>query len=145
MKITDLSILFKRNLEKSAVYQILICPTVCTAQRFNSKKSTTIISGYLYILEGLQQSFNFLFSLRKKTHELIRSVTSFSSTTHVRQYETEEVLQKHTLETGDLQRVKDQLKTSMKNKYERLFEGLKLQENESLLSSIYTQVYIIEG
>ncbi|XP_059409074.1 NACHT, LRR and PYD domains-containing protein 12-like [Carassius carassius] len=33
----------------------------------------------------------------------------------------------------------------MKNKYERLFEGLKLQENESLLNSIYTQLYIIEG
>ncbi|KAF4114088.1 hypothetical protein G5714_004311 [Onychostoma macrolepis] len=45
----------------------------------------------------------------------------------------------------ELQRVKDQLKTSMKNKYERLFEGLNLQENESLLNSIYTQLYIIEG
>ncbi len=45
----------------------------------------------------------------------------------------------------ELQRVKDQLKTSMKNKYERLFEGLKLQENESLLNKIYTQLYIIEG
>ncbi len=44
----------------------------------------------------------------------------------------------------ELQRVKDQLKTSMKNKYERLFEGLNLQENESLLNSIYTQLYIIE-
>ncbi|XP_059409097.1 NACHT, LRR and PYD domains-containing protein 3-like isoform X2 [Carassius carassius] len=33
----------------------------------------------------------------------------------------------------------------MKNKYERLFEGLKLLENESLLNSIYTQLYIIEG
>uniref|UniRef100_A0A9J8BPT6 NACHT, LRR and PYD domains-containing protein 12-like n=1 Tax=Cyprinus carpio carpio TaxID=630221 RepID=A0A9J8BPT6_CYPCA len=45
----------------------------------------------------------------------------------------------------ELQRVKDQLKTSMKNKYERLFEGLKPQENESLLNSVYTQLYIIEG
>ncbi|XP_073697697.1 NLR family CARD domain-containing protein 3-like isoform X2 [Garra rufa] len=45
----------------------------------------------------------------------------------------------------ELQRVKDQHKTSMKNKYERLFEGLKLQENETLLNSIYTQLYIIEG
>ncbi len=45
----------------------------------------------------------------------------------------------------EVQRVKDQLKTSMKNKYERLFEGLNLQENESLLNSIYTQLYIIEG
>ncbi|XP_067311032.1 NLR family CARD domain-containing protein 3-like isoform X2 [Pseudorasbora parva] len=43
------------------------------------------------------------------------------------------------------QRVKDQHKTSMKNKYERLFEGIKLQENQTLLNSIYTQLYIIEG
>ncbi len=33
----------------------------------------------------------------------------------------------------------------MKNNYERLFEGLKLQENETLLNRIYTQLYIIEG
>ncbi|KAK9977050.1 hypothetical protein ABG768_018871 [Culter alburnus] len=45
----------------------------------------------------------------------------------------------------ELQRVKDQLKTSMKNKYERLCEGLNLQENETLLNRIYTQLYIIEG
>ncbi|XP_048007811.1 NACHT, LRR and PYD domains-containing protein 12-like isoform X3 [Megalobrama amblycephala] len=45
----------------------------------------------------------------------------------------------------ELQRVKDQLKTRMKNKYERLFEGLNLQENETLLNRIYTQLYIIEG
>ncbi len=45
----------------------------------------------------------------------------------------------------ELQRVKDQHKSSMKNKYQRLFEGLKLQENETLLNSIYTQLYIIEG
>ncbi|XP_048019524.1 NLR family CARD domain-containing protein 3-like isoform X1 [Megalobrama amblycephala] len=41
--------------------------------------------------------------------------------------------------------VKDQHKTSMKKKYERLFEGMKLQENEALLNRIYTQLYIIEG
>ncbi|XP_048064261.1 NLR family CARD domain-containing protein 3-like [Megalobrama amblycephala] len=45
----------------------------------------------------------------------------------------------------ELQRVKDRHKTSMKNKYERLFEGQKLQENETLLNRIYTQLYIIEG
>ncbi|XP_067299139.1 NLR family CARD domain-containing protein 3-like [Pseudorasbora parva] len=45
----------------------------------------------------------------------------------------------------ELQRVKVQHKTSMKNKYERLFEGMKLQENETLLNRIYTQLYIIEG
>uniref|UniRef100_A0A8C2FF63 Uncharacterized protein n=1 Tax=Cyprinus carpio TaxID=7962 RepID=A0A8C2FF63_CYPCA len=49
------------------------------------------------------------------------------------------------ISNDELQRVKDQLKTSMRSKYERLFEGLKLQENESLLNSIYTQLYIIEG
>ncbi|XP_051730872.1 NACHT, LRR and PYD domains-containing protein 12-like isoform X2 [Ctenopharyngodon idella] len=45
----------------------------------------------------------------------------------------------------ELQRVKDRHKSSMKNKYERLFEGNKLQENETLLNRIYTQLYIIEG
>ncbi|KAL1281625.1 hypothetical protein QQF64_000428, partial [Cirrhinus molitorella] len=55
-------------------------------------------------------------------------------------------LNKHDQPVNDeLQRVKDQHKTSMKNKYERLFEGLKLQENETLLNRIYTQLYIIEG
>ncbi|XP_039540165.1 protein NLRC3-like [Pimephales promelas] len=33
----------------------------------------------------------------------------------------------------------------MKSKYERLYEGTKLQENETLLNRIYTQLYIIEG
>ncbi|XP_051994489.1 uncharacterized protein LOC127652407 [Xyrauchen texanus] len=44
-----------------------------------------------------------------------------------------------------LQTVKDKHKTSMKNKYESLFEGIKLQENQTLLNRIYTQLYIIEG
>ncbi|XP_058605890.1 NACHT, LRR and PYD domains-containing protein 3-like isoform X1 [Onychostoma macrolepis] len=43
------------------------------------------------------------------------------------------------------QRVKDQHKTSMKNKYEKLFEGIKLEENQTLLNRIYTHLYIIEG
>ncbi|XP_073683193.1 NACHT, LRR and PYD domains-containing protein 3-like [Garra rufa] len=43
------------------------------------------------------------------------------------------------------QRVKDQHKASMKNNYERLFEGIKQQENQTLLNRIYTQLYIIEG
>ncbi|XP_016113227.1 NACHT, LRR and PYD domains-containing protein 3-like [Sinocyclocheilus grahami] len=58
---------------------------------------------------------------------------------------TESVHQTNTLETGDLQRVKDQHKTSMKNKYERLFEGTKLKQNQTFLNRIYTQLYIIEG
>ncbi|XP_039511541.1 NACHT, LRR and PYD domains-containing protein 12-like isoform X1 [Pimephales promelas] len=45
----------------------------------------------------------------------------------------------------ELQRVKHRHKTSMKIKYERLFEGLNLQENDTLLNRIYTQLYIIEG
>ncbi|XP_077053647.1 protein NLRC3-like isoform X2 [Siphateles boraxobius] len=83
----------------------------------------------------------------EEKHELIRSV-SFSTShyqTHIRQDKSESILQTHTLGTGDLQRVKDQHKTSMKNKYERLFEGTKPGENETLLNRIYTQLYIIEG
>ncbi|XP_073801239.1 uncharacterized protein isoform X2 [Danio rerio] len=41
--------------------------------------------------------------------------------------------------------VKEQHKTIMKIKYESLFEGVKLQQNQTLLNSIYTQLYIIEG
>ncbi|XP_051560085.1 NLR family CARD domain-containing protein 3-like [Myxocyprinus asiaticus] len=44
-----------------------------------------------------------------------------------------------------LLRVKEQHKTIMKNNYESLFEGFKLQENQTLLNRIYTQLYIIEG
>ncbi|XP_051733456.1 NACHT, LRR and PYD domains-containing protein 3-like isoform X2 [Ctenopharyngodon idella] len=84
--------------------------------------------------------------LRREIYEL-RSVPSSIShyQTHIRQNKNEAVLQTHTLETEDLQRIKDQHKISMKNKYERLFEGTKLQENETLLNRIYTQLYIIEG
>ncbi|XP_073801404.1 uncharacterized protein [Danio rerio] len=45
----------------------------------------------------------------------------------------------------DLQRVKEQHRFIMKIKYESLFEGVKLQQNQTLLNSIYTQLYIIEG
>jgi len=45
----------------------------------------------------------------------------------------------------ELQRVKDLHKTSMKNKHERLFEPVKLQDKQTLLNRIYTQLYIIEG
>ncbi|ROI68666.1 NLR family CARD domain-containing protein 3 [Anabarilius grahami] len=48
-------------------------------------------------------------------------------------------------ETEALQKVRDQHKTSMKNKYESLFEGINLEENQTLLNRIYTQLYIIEG
>ncbi|XP_058635841.1 NLR family CARD domain-containing protein 3-like isoform X2 [Onychostoma macrolepis] len=77
----------------------------------------------------------------------LRSVQS--STSHyqiyIKQESTKSVLRKQTLETGDLQRVKDRHKTSMKNKYERLFEGINLQENQALLNRIYTKLHIMEG
>ncbi|XP_036436599.1 NLR family CARD domain-containing protein 3-like isoform X1 [Colossoma macropomum] len=47
---------------------------------------------------------------------------------------------------GDvLQRVLERHKTSLKSKYENLCEGIKTQENKTLLNRIYTQLYIIEG
>ncbi|KAI2647086.1 NLR family CARD domain-containing protein 3 [Labeo rohita] len=85
-------------------------------------------------------------SSRRKMCELNKSVPSTShSQTHIRQERTEAVLRSHTLKTADLHRVKDQHKTSIIIKYERLFEGNKLQENETLLNRIYTQLYITEG
>ncbi|XP_051746190.1 NACHT, LRR and PYD domains-containing protein 3-like isoform X5 [Ctenopharyngodon idella] len=44
----------------------------------------------------------------------------------------------------EIQRVKDEHKTSMKNKYDSLLNGLKLQENQTFLKRLYTQPYIIE-
>uniref|UniRef100_A0A8C1KSP9 NACHT domain-containing protein n=1 Tax=Cyprinus carpio TaxID=7962 RepID=A0A8C1KSP9_CYPCA len=75
------------------------------------------------------------------------SSTSSYSQNHLSHYDTEAALQldSHQPVHDDLQRVKDQHKTSMKNKYESLFEGVKLLENQTLLNRIYTQLYIIEG
>uniref|UniRef100_A0AAR2K2Z2 NACHT, LRR and PYD domains-containing protein 12-like n=1 Tax=Pygocentrus nattereri TaxID=42514 RepID=A0AAR2K2Z2_PYGNA len=65
---------------------------------------------------------------------------------------TRPVLHQHIQESnkqeavGDvLHRVLETHKTSMKNRYESLFEGFKIQENKTLLNRIYTQLYIIEG
>ncbi|KAI4904699.1 hypothetical protein NFI96_008596, partial [Prochilodus magdalenae] len=44
-----------------------------------------------------------------------------------------------------LHRVIQRHKTSMKNRYESLFEGFKTHQNKTLLNRIYTQLYIIEG
>ncbi|XP_051559343.1 NLR family CARD domain-containing protein 3-like isoform X2 [Myxocyprinus asiaticus] len=104
------------------------------------------------------------FSDEAVTHEPVRNINKIirplkSSQTHIREHDIESALKTHTQleETEDpqqdsyqpvnnvLQRVKDQHKTSMKNKYEILFEGIKIQENETLLNRIYTQLYIIEG
>uniref|UniRef100_A0A9J7XYZ8 NACHT, LRR and PYD domains-containing protein 12-like n=1 Tax=Cyprinus carpio carpio TaxID=630221 RepID=A0A9J7XYZ8_CYPCA len=87
---------------------------------------------------------------RSKTHSVLQTVMGASSSAGTADSNTQAALQE---ETGDLQkavddklqRVRDKHKTRMKNKYESLFEGMKLQENETLLNRIYTQLYIIEG
>ncbi|KAK9978235.1 hypothetical protein ABG768_019994 [Culter alburnus] len=73
--------------------------------------------------------------------------TSSSCQKHISHHDTEAALQLdfHQPVHDDLQRVKDQHKTSMKNRYESVFEGVKLQEHQTLLNRIYTQLYIIEG
>ncbi|XP_056310290.1 NACHT, LRR and PYD domains-containing protein 3-like isoform X2 [Danio aesculapii] len=68
---------------------------------------------------------------------------SFYSQKHTICYKTEADLQINS--PIPVQRVKEQHKTIMKIKYESLFEGVKLQQNQTLLNSIYTQLYIIEG
>ncbi|KAI2645551.1 NLR family CARD domain-containing protein 3 [Labeo rohita] len=65
---------------------------------------------------------------------------------HISHHDTEDLqLNSHQPVHDDLQSVKDQHKTSMKSKYESLFEGIKLLKKQTLLNRIYTQLYIIEG
>ncbi|KAL7881022.1 hypothetical protein SRHO_G00032760 [Serrasalmus rhombeus] len=60
--------------------------------------------------------------------------------------ETEDLHQDSYQPVNDvLSRVLETHKTSMKNKYESLFEGIRTEENKTLLNRIYTQLYIIEG
>ncbi|KAI2647242.1 NLR family CARD domain-containing protein 3 [Labeo rohita] len=82
----------------------------------------------------------------KQIYEPVNLLPSFTSNyqTRIKKEGTKALLQTHTLETENLQRVKNQHKTSMKKKFERLLEGIKLQKNETLLNRIYTQLYIIE-
>ncbi|XP_055042869.2 NLR family CARD domain-containing protein 3-like [Misgurnus anguillicaudatus] len=80
----------------------------------------------------------------------VKSCVTCSSSycqTHITQHYTDAALQKHTLmdlnqqpDDDVLQRVKDIHKTSMRNKYESLQQGIK-----ALSGSIYTQLYVIEG
>ncbi|KAL6491353.1 hypothetical protein MHYP_G00016980, partial [Metynnis hypsauchen] len=49
------------------------------------------------------------------------------------------------LQINTVNRILETHKTSMKNKYESLFEGIRTEENKTLLNRIYTQLYIIEG
>ncbi|KAL0156288.1 hypothetical protein M9458_047534, partial [Cirrhinus mrigala] len=93
---------------------------------------------------------------RSRTHPVLhphKDMRESSSMTQNQHY-TEQALVEETADlqqTSDqpeddiLKKIKDQHKTSMKNKYEILFEGIKLQENQTLLNRIYTQLYIVEG
>ncbi|XP_051744320.1 NACHT, LRR and PYD domains-containing protein 12-like isoform X6 [Ctenopharyngodon idella] len=76
-----------------------------------------------------------------------QTFTTSSCQKHISHHDTEAALQldSHQPVHNDLQRVKNLHKTSMKNRYESVFEGIKLQENQTLLNRIYTQLYIIEG
>ncbi|KAL0149117.1 hypothetical protein M9458_055549 [Cirrhinus mrigala] len=64
----------------------------------------------------------------------------------LRVQETEN-LHQHSYQPGEdvFQKVKVEHKNSMRNRYERLFEGIELQETQTLLNRIYTQLYILEG
>ncbi|XP_052436346.1 NACHT, LRR and PYD domains-containing protein 3 isoform X16 [Carassius gibelio] len=64
--------------------------------------------------------------------------------THMRQTADQQHISLQPLGDG-LQTVKDQHKTSMKKRYERVFEVSKLKENQTLLNKIYIHLYIIEG
>ncbi|KAI2648159.1 NLR family CARD domain-containing protein 3 [Labeo rohita] len=80
---------------------------------------------------------------RSKTHPALqtRHVMGESSSADLSHCYTYSALQKKT----ELQTVKEQHKTSMKKKYDIIFEGMRLQENKTFLNKIYTQLYIIEG
>ncbi|KAL1268584.1 hypothetical protein QQF64_033947, partial [Cirrhinus molitorella] len=83
-----------------------------------------------------------------KSDESMNPLHNFSDETvnfNPRDVQTGEIEQDCHPPVDELQRVKNQHKNSMKNKYESLFEGITLQENQTLLNSIYTQLYIIEG
>ncbi|XP_030643731.1 NACHT, LRR and PYD domains-containing protein 12-like [Chanos chanos] len=56
---------------------------------------------------------------------------------------TEDV--QHNLSDDVLLRIMNGHKTTLKHKYERLYEGVALKENQTLLNSIYTELYITEG
>uniref|UniRef100_A0A8C1N6B0 NACHT domain-containing protein n=1 Tax=Cyprinus carpio TaxID=7962 RepID=A0A8C1N6B0_CYPCA len=74
-----------------------------------------------------------------------QSFTSSYSQNHFSHHDTEADLQLDSQCMMIFRESKTKHKTSMKNKYESLFEGIKLQENQTLLNRIYTQLYIIEG
>ncbi|XP_036416696.1 NACHT, LRR and PYD domains-containing protein 3-like [Colossoma macropomum] len=68
----------------------------------------------------------------------LRALTLVEGTGHLHQDSDQPM-------NGILHRVLERHKICMKNKYESLFEGIKTQENKTLLNKIYIQLYIIEG
>ncbi|XP_052400027.1 NLR family CARD domain-containing protein 3-like [Carassius gibelio] len=92
---------------------------------YNPNKNTTVI-----VIIAIFAVLYFNLSIVEKDN----TIGSYDQT-HIRNGKPEAVLQI----------VKDQHKTSMKNKFGCLFEGNKLQGNENLLNRIYPQLYIIEG
>ncbi|XP_036419151.1 NLR family CARD domain-containing protein 3-like isoform X2 [Colossoma macropomum] len=78
--------------------------------------------------------------------EPVSSDPELNATETALQINTENLhLDSYQPENDVLNRVLERHKTSMKNKYESLFEGIKTEENKTLLNRIYTQLYIIEG
>ncbi|XP_048019195.1 NACHT, LRR and PYD domains-containing protein 1a allele 5-like [Megalobrama amblycephala] len=81
-----------------------------------------------------------------KSNRFIHLYSNKTDTSEIRVKETGELQQDSHQPVDDiLQRVKVNHKTAMKNKYESLFEGIKIQGNQTPLNMIYTQLYIMDG
>ncbi|XP_076879354.1 NACHT, LRR and PYD domains-containing protein 3-like isoform X2 [Brachyhypopomus gauderio] len=71
--------------------------------------------------------------------------SSGSTRSDLRQHFIEDPSSYTSVDTGVLHKVSQTHKTSMKNKYESLYEGIKISENKTLLNTVYTELYITEG
>ncbi|XP_051579145.1 NACHT, LRR and PYD domains-containing protein 12-like [Myxocyprinus asiaticus] len=126
----------------------------CAADQYQMPRTTSLRSSCVSVNSDGSMKHLFEFSDGAVTDPLIeKNETIRSVNSHIRQQNTESAEQIHSnLEKtwnlqqhfhqpldDDLRRVKDQHKTIMKNKYERLFEGIKLHENQTLLNRIYTE------
>uniref|UniRef100_A0A671QS81 NACHT domain-containing protein n=1 Tax=Sinocyclocheilus anshuiensis TaxID=1608454 RepID=A0A671QS81_9TELE len=101
------------------------------------KKVTLILDG----LSVTKLTANFHFC-RSRTCPVLQTDKDSGGSSSALSYTN---LQQDSLVDDVLQRVKTRHKTTMRKKYENLFEGIKLQENQTLLNRIYTQLCIIEG
>ncbi|XP_051993600.1 NLR family CARD domain-containing protein 3-like isoform X1 [Xyrauchen texanus] len=84
---------------------------------------------------------------RSRTHPVLHSnkVKRVSNSADSAHFHKEPKLHQDSHQPVDDVHQRDKQKSIMRNKYESLFEGIKLQENQMLLNNIYTQLYIIEG